>query len=81
MELLAYGGQVMVRLENWKAIRKNLLKKPDAPVELRDLARDAGERKDVATANPAIAKCVVEVMRAEQRPSKEFPFPAPDGLS
>jgi arylsulfatase A len=80
MEFPAYGGQVMVRLGNWKAIRKDLLKDPGSPIELYNLAGDISEIKDLATANPSIVKRAAAIMRSEHRPSKEFPFPALDRL-
>jgi len=78
MEFPAYGGQQMVRLGNWKGVRQNLLKDPDAPVELYDLATDVGERNDLAQKNPKIVEKIRQIMQDARRPSKEFPFPALD---
>ncbi len=50
-----YGGQVAIREGNWKAVKRNLRKRPDAPLELYDLATDRGETNDVAAAHPEIA--------------------------
>ena len=79
MEFPAYGGQQMARLGGWKAVRQNLLKDPEAPVELYDLDRDPGESTDVAAAHPDIVEGLRRKMIREHRPSKEFPFPALDG--
>jgi hypothetical protein len=62
----------------WKGVRQNLSKDPAAPVELYDLEADVGETKDLAAGHPDVVAKVREVMRAERRPSKEFPFPALD---
>jgi len=78
MEFAGYGGQVMVRLGNWKAVGQDLLKKPDAPIELYDLSVDSGEKNDVASKNPDILKKIAGIMKAEHRPSREFPLPALD---
>ncbi|MBM3311633.1 MAG: arylsulfatase [Candidatus Aminicenantes bacterium] len=78
MEFPAYGGQQMVRMGRWKGVRQDLLKDAEAPVELYDLEADIGETKDVAAAHPDVVAKIREVMRAERRPSKEFPFPALD---
>ncbi|MBM3295102.1 MAG: arylsulfatase [Candidatus Aminicenantes bacterium] len=78
MEFPAYGGQQMVRLGQWKGVRRNLLKNPEAPVELYDLETDVGETKDAAAAHPEVVARIREIMRTERRPSKEFPFPALD---
>jgi len=78
MEFPAYGGQQMVRMGRWKGVRQNLLKKPDAPIELYDLEADIGEKSDVAGAYPDLVAKIRGIMEAEHRPSKEFPFPALD---
>jgi arylsulfatase len=78
MEFPAYGGQQMARLGKWKAVRQDLLKNPDAPIELYDLDSDPGETRDVAATNPDIVVELSRIMAREHRPSKEFPFPALD---
>jgi arylsulfatase A len=78
MEFAGYGGQVMVRMGNWKGVRKDLLKNPAAPVELYDLAQDIAEKNDLAARRPDIVKKIAAIIRAEHRPSKEFPIPALD---
>jgi len=78
MEFAGYGGQVMVRLGNWKGVRKDLLKNPGAPIELYDLASDVGEKTNVAAKHADIVKQIAEIMKAEHKPSKEFPIPALD---
>jgi arylsulfatase A len=78
MEFPAYGGQQMARLGRWKAVRQNLLEKPDAPVELYDLGSDPGETRDVAAAKPDVVADLRRIMTREHVPSKEFPFPALD---
>jgi len=80
MEFEGFGGQVMVRLGDWKGVRRDLAKNPAAPLELYDLSSDIGETKDVAAAHPDIAARMTGIIRAEHRPSKEFPLPALDGL-
>lgn len=78
MEFPAYGGQQMVRLGNWKGVRQALLKNPDAPIELYDLAADIGEKLDLAPKNPEIVEKIRQIMQGARQPSKEFPFPALD---
>jgi arylsulfatase A len=81
MEFPDYGGQQMVRLGRWKAVRQNLRKDPGAPVELYDLETDIGETRDVAAVHPDIVEKVRRIMIEEHRVSKEFPFPALDRLT
>ena len=80
MEFAGYGGQVMVRMGDWKAVRRDLIKNAGAPIELYDLSLDIGEKNDVAVQQPDIVKAVIGIMKAEHQPSKEFPIPALDKL-
>jgi arylsulfatase len=80
MEFPAYGGQHMVRWGVWKGVRQNLLKNPDAPLELYNLNEDPGEQKDIAGENPGVAAQIADIMLRSHTPSREFPFPALDRL-
>lgn len=51
-DFAGYGGQVALRQGNWKAIRKDLVKNPDAGLELYDLSKDPSESDDVAGQHP-----------------------------
>jgi len=44
------------------------------------LGADIGEKSDVAAKHPDIVRKIAEIIRAEHRPSREFPLPALDGL-
>jgi arylsulfatase len=57
-----YGGQVAVRLGKWKGIRRNLRKKPDAPIELYDLDADLGEKNNVAAEHPEVVARIDKIM-------------------
>jgi arylsulfatase A-like enzyme len=48
------GGQQAVRMGKWKAIRTNLINKPNAPIQLFDLSKDINENNDVAVNNPKV---------------------------
>ena len=80
MEFPAYGGQQMVRWGEWKGVRQNLLKNPDAPLELYNLNEDPGEQNDIAGENPGVAAQIADIMLRSHTPSREFPFPALDRL-
>jgi arylsulfatase A-like enzyme len=77
-EFPGYGGQVAVRAGGWKAVRQGLRKSPGAPVELYDLARDPGEKADVAAEHPDVVKRLAAVLREQHAVSATFPFPALD---
>ena len=51
-----YGGQIAIRKGDWKAVKRNMKKTPDAPLELYNLATDIGETRNLAAENPAVAK-------------------------
>jgi len=75
-DFAGYGGQLAVRMGKWKGIKRGLAKKPDAPLELYDLAADIGEKTDVAHGNPEIAAKIETIMReARTQPAcKRFRF-------
>jgi arylsulfatase A-like enzyme len=59
------GGQVAVRIGDWKGVRRDVRKNPNAPWELYDLATDTAERRDVAAANPGILARMDAIVRRE----------------
>ncbi len=81
MEFPSYGGQQMVRMGDWKAVRKNLFKDPNAPIELYNLKEDIGETTDVADQHPDIVEKIREIMKSARTPSRAFPFPALDNAA
>jgi len=64
-EFLERGGKRAVLKGNWKAVRQNVRKKPDGPVELYDLSKDLGERNDVAADHPRLVAELAAIMAAE----------------
>jgi arylsulfatase A-like enzyme len=48
------GGQIAVRLGNWKGVQMNVRKNPLGNWELYDIGKDPFEKNNVAIANPAI---------------------------
>ncbi|MBG88268.1 MAG: arylsulfatase [Verrucomicrobiales bacterium] len=61
-DFAGYGGQVAIRQGNWKAVKKNLRKNPDAKLELYNLKSDHAESKDLATEKPDIARRMERIM-------------------
>jgi arylsulfatase A-like enzyme len=68
------GGKTGVRMDNWKAIRLNVDKNPDSPVELYDISSDIGETKNIAAEHPDIVKRAEQIMKEAHIPSVDFPF-------
>jgi len=71
-----YGGQIAVRLGNWKGIKTGLHKKPDAPLQLYDLETNIGEQVDVAAEHPDIAERIEKIMLEARKkpPLKKWQF-------
>ena len=49
-EFPSYGGQVSLRMGNWKAVRRA----PSRPIELYNLRSDIGEDNNIANEHPDI---------------------------
>lgn len=77
-EFSGYGGQQMVRVGDWKAVRQNILRKKRLVTELYNLADDAGEQNNVAAEHPDIVARLEKIMAQQHTPSRDFPFPALD---
>lgn len=70
-DFAGYGGQIAMRQGDWKAIRRNLSKNPDAKLELYHLAKDPFEKKDVAAVHPQKVAAFTKAM-LEARDEPEF---------
>lgn len=56
------GGKQAIRKGKWKAVRLNVRKNPDGPIELYDLSNDIGENKNLAGKHPDIIKEMARLM-------------------
>ena len=72
-----YGGQQSVRVGDWKAVRQGM-SKGNLDIELFNLARDIGEKENVAAQYPEVVKRLREIMEQQHRPSEIFPLPSVD---
>jgi arylsulfatase A-like enzyme len=61
------GGQMAIRLGNWKGVRTNMRKDRNAPWELYDLSIDPTESKDLAALHPEIIERMKAVAVREHR--------------
>lgn len=68
------GGRQAVRKGKWKAVRLNVFKDPDGPVELYDLDKDKTETKNLAAQYPQIARQMADIMQQAHVESAVFPF-------
>ena len=67
-EIPEYGGQQALRIDNFKAIRKDIFE-GNLEIQLFDLSEDIQETKNVAGQFPEIVKYVKEIMEKEHSPS------------
>ncbi len=73
-----YGGQVAVRFDRIKVIRKGLLTKNPGPWEVYDIEADPSESKDLSASESSWIAKAIEVLRDEVDSNAEFPVPIPD---
>jgi arylsulfatase A-like enzyme len=72
-----YGGQVAVRLGDYKLTRQKLNTKNPGPWEVYDLAKDIGETKDLAAGRSDLIKQAEELLRGEVSANENFPLTIP----
>ena len=77
-EFPEYGGQVAIRMGDWKVVRQNL-KNPEeeATLELYNLAQDPAELNNVAEENPEIIAKASEIFAKEHTNSEVERFRIP----
>jgi arylsulfatase A len=82
-EHAGYGGQQMVRIGRWKAVREGVNPGPNAksgpgPIELYDLATDPNETRNVASEQPEMVARMGKLMKEQHAGSVLFPLRAVD---
>ncbi|MGI9552922.1 MAG: arylsulfatase [Aurantibacter sp.] len=65
-EFPSYGGQVALRMGDWKVVRQNLLSDDAPTLELYDLKNDPTEKTNIAAAHPEILKKAAGIFKAER---------------
>ncbi len=68
------GGRIAARKGDWKAVKYNMFKNPDGPLELYNLEEDIGEENNVADKYPETVKEMEEIFRTSRTPSDVFLF-------
>lgn len=70
-----YGGQVAVRMGDFKVVRQRLKTKTPGPWEVYDLAQDPGERRDLAANRRDLIEQAIRVLKSEVAENPMFPVP------
>ncbi len=73
------GGQLAIRIGNWKGVKRNMKTNPNALWEVYDLAADESEQNNVAAQHPELIPQFDAIVKREHRPShlQEWEFVAP----
>jgi arylsulfatase A-like enzyme len=66
------GGAQAIREGNFKAVRVNVKRNPEAPIELYDLNRDPGETTDISAQNPDVVKRMAALFKEARVESDIF---------
>ena len=70
-----YGGQVAIRMNNWKVVRQHLKsKKKEATLELYNLEKDPNEQENVAHQYPGIIEQATEIFSKEHQDASSERF-------
>jgi len=65
-EFPTYGGQVAIRMGNWKLVRQNLKNKKEPTLELYNLKDDPTETINLADRHPEILQQAAEIFKTER---------------
>jgi arylsulfatase A len=73
------GGQVAIRMGNWKGVKSNLKKDKNAPWEVYNLDADEGETTDLSSEYPEMVRRFEVILQREHQPShiREWEFVNP----
>ena len=61
-DFAGYGGQLAVRMGDWKGIKRDVKKNPDAELEIYNLKDDPSEKNNVVGKNPKLAAKFEKIM-------------------
>jgi len=59
------GGQLAVRIGDWKGVKRNVRKDPNGNWELFDLSKDRNEKTDISASNPGIIEQMNAIVKRE----------------
>ena len=68
------NGRQAVRWNDWKAVRLNVSKDANAPIELYNIKADPSEANNVADKHPDLVKKLDSIMKKAHVQNKDWPF-------
>ena len=68
------GGRQAIRKGKWKAVKYDVFKNPETPLELYDLSKDIKEENNVAKENPMVVKEMEMIFEKARTDSEVFNF-------
>ncbi len=71
-ELGEAGSKQAVRMGDWKAIRLNVIKNNNSPVELYNIKDDPFEKNNVASSYPDIVEKLIKLLEESHIPNKDW---------
>ncbi len=72
-----YGGQVAIRMGDWKVVRQNLNNNKKSTLELYNLSKDPQEKNNVASEHPEIIKRAANIFKKEHTDAEIDKFRIP----
>ncbi len=72
-----YGGQIAIRLGDYKIVRQKLATKTPGPWEVYDLAQDRSESRDIASDHPKLIQQAEALLATEVSENRIFPMDIP----
>lgn len=73
-EFYEKGGKQALRQGDWKVVRVGLMKNPNVPIELYNLADDPGEQRDIAAAHPDVVQRMTALLKSASAPDPNYSF-------
>ena len=73
-----YGGQVAVRMGDYKVVRRGLATKNPGAWEVYELSRDRTEERDLAGSRADVIEQTVQILRREVIENDRFPLSIPE---
>ena len=61
-------------MKQWKGVKMDMSKNPNAPIALYNVDEDIEEKNDIASQHPDIVMQIERIMKEEHLPSELFQF-------